>query len=93
MANYKVTDTELTGVANAIRTKGGTSAQLEWPSGFSSAIAAIPTGSATLIEKNITTNGTYNASGDNADGYSKVTVSVSGSGGITYTGTASGVLA
>jgi hypothetical protein len=38
-------------------------------------------GSATLITKNITANGTYNASSDNADGYSSVTVSVSGGGG------------
>lgn len=34
--------------------------------------------SATLITKSITENGTYNASSDNADGYSQVTVSVSG---------------
>lgn len=33
-------------------------------------------GSATLIEKSITENGEYNASDDNADGYSKVTVDV-----------------
>lgn len=33
-------------------------------------------GSSTLITKNITTNGTYNASDDNADGYSSVTVNV-----------------
>lgn len=44
MADYKVTDSELTSVANAIRTKGGTQAQLEWPTGFSTAIAAIPSG-------------------------------------------------
>lgn len=45
-------------------------------------------GSATLITKNITANGTYNASSDNADGYSSVTVSVSGGGGLVYeTGT------
>ena len=31
-----------------------------------------------LITKNITQNGTYNASSDNADGYSQVTVNVSG---------------
>lgn len=37
-------DTDLTSVANAIRTKGGTSAQLAFPSGFVSAIAAIPSG-------------------------------------------------
>lgn len=37
--------------------------------------------SATLIEKTITENGEYNASADNADGYSKVTVDVAGGGG------------
>ena len=35
-------------------------------------------GGSTLIEKSITANGVYNASDDSADGYSKVTVSVSG---------------
>ena len=35
-------------------------------------------GGATLITKTITENGTYNASSDNADGYSQVTVNVSG---------------
>lgn len=33
-------------------------------------------GGATLITKNISTNGTYNASSDSADGYSQVTVAV-----------------
>lgn len=37
-------DADLTTVAAAIRTKGGTSAQLSFPSGFASAIAAISTG-------------------------------------------------
>lgn len=41
-------------------------------------------GSATLIEKSITENGEYNASADNADGYSKVTVNVAGGGGETF---------
>lgn len=44
MADYKVTDTELTSIANAIRTKGSTQAQLEFPTGFVSAINAIPSG-------------------------------------------------
>ena len=44
MANYLTTDTELTSIANAIRTKGGTSAQLTYPTGFVTAINAIPTG-------------------------------------------------
>lgn len=85
MADYKVTDTEMISVANAIRAKGGTSAQLEWPIGFANAVAAIPSGgSATLIEKSITQNGTYNASSDNADGYSKVVVNVSGGSGSYF---------
>ena len=37
-------NSDLTSVANAIRTKGGTSAQLAFPAGFVSAIDAIPTG-------------------------------------------------
>lgn len=44
MANYKVTDTELTSIANAIRTKGGTQAQLTFPQGFIDAINAISGG-------------------------------------------------
>jgi len=37
-------DADLTSVANAIRTKGGTSADLAFPNGFVSAVGAIPTG-------------------------------------------------
>ena len=44
MANYLVTDTELSSVADAIREKGGTTADLEFPSEFISAIAAISGG-------------------------------------------------
>lgn len=42
--DYKVTDTELTSIANAIRTKGGTSAQLTFPNDFVTAIGNIPSG-------------------------------------------------
>ena len=45
MTDYIATDTELTSVANAIRTKGGTNAQLSFPTEFVSAINAISTGS------------------------------------------------
>ena len=41
--DYKVTDTELVAVADAIRSKGETQALLEWPNGYISAINAIPT--------------------------------------------------
>lgn len=44
MANYLVTDTDLTAVADAIREKGGTSAGLEFPDGFVDAVEAIETG-------------------------------------------------
>lgn len=43
--------------------------------------------SATLITKEITTNGTYTASSDSADGYSSVTVNVPTSGGGGSSGT------
>lgn len=41
MSAYNVNSADLTQVANAIRSKGGTSASLEYPSGFVSAIHAI----------------------------------------------------
>lgn len=44
----------------------------------------------TLITKSITANGTYNASSDNADGYSSVTVNVSGGASNVVTGTFTG---
>ena len=50
MADYLVTDTELTSVASAIRTKGGTSANLLFPTEFVSAIQNIPTGGSTVVE-------------------------------------------
>lgn len=45
MADYKVTDTELTGIADAIRAKDGIAEEMEFPSEFESRIAAIPQGS------------------------------------------------
>lgn len=75
--NYKVNGSDLTSVADAIRTKGGTSASLSFPDGFVSAVQNIPTGGgSTLITKTITANGTYDAEDDSADGYSEVTVNV-----------------
>lgn len=43
MSNYTVTTVELTSIADAIRSKGGTSASLMYPTGFVSAINAIET--------------------------------------------------
>lgn len=44
MADYIVKDTELTSVANAIRTAGGTSSLLNFPNGFVSAVNNISGG-------------------------------------------------
>lgn len=44
MSNYLVDGADLASVANAIRTKGGTSAQLAFPQGFVDAVEAIETG-------------------------------------------------
>lgn len=66
MANYLVTDADLTSVADAIRTKGGTSASLTFPSGFITAIQNIPSGGGALyiydmaqVFYSITDDGTY----------------------------------
>ena len=54
MSNYIVDGADLTSVANAIRTKGGTSAQLAFPAGFVSAIGDIPTGGGTPSNISVT---------------------------------------
>ena len=55
-------DADLTSVANAIRTKGGTSAQLSFPQGFVDAVGAISSGGGTTPtgtkQISITANGT-----------------------------------
>lgn len=81
MANYIVSGKNLTAVANAIRTKGGTSSALEFPDGFVQAIGDIQTGgsSVTVESLNVTQNGTYTAPSGKA--YSPVTVNVSGGSG------------
>lgn len=85
MADYKVTDTQLVQIADAIRSKGGTSASIVFPSGFISAVEAIPSGtSMSLISKEISENGTYLPSSDNADAFSSVVVDVPTGGGGVY---------
>ena len=55
MAYYLATDADLTAVADEIRTKGGTSAQLAFPAGFVSAIDAIETGGGVVDPDEIAT--------------------------------------
>lgn len=76
-------ETDITNAYNTINTKGGTIPSDKNTNNLATAINSIPSGgSATLITKSITQNGTYNASSDNADGYSQVTVNVSGGGTV-----------
>lgn len=80
MSEYRIDGSSLDAIVNAINAKISGSAKMT-PAQMVAAIQSIPTGgggSATLIDKTITSNGVYNASDDNADGYKKVTVSVSG---------------
>lgn len=60
MSNYLVDGSDLTSVADAIRTKGGTSGQLQFPGGFVDAIDAIPTGGGGLEYDLKTVNVTNN---------------------------------
>lgn len=50
MANYIATDSELTAVANKIRSKTGGTASLEWPDGFVSGINSISGGGSPTLE-------------------------------------------
>lgn len=78
-------NTNLTASYTACNNKGATMPANQNFDNLANCIGSIQTGSTpTLITKNITQNGTYNASSDNADGYSSVTVNVSGGGGTTY---------
>lgn len=48
MSNYIVDGADLTDIADAIRAKGGTSGQLQFPQGFVDAVEAIETGGAAV---------------------------------------------
>lgn len=54
MADYIVKDTELTSVANAIRTAGGTSSLLNFPNGFVNAVNNISGGSSDFSTAQVT---------------------------------------
>lgn len=73
-------DADLTSVANAIRTKGGTSASLAFPADFVSAINSISTGVTPTGTKqiSITSNGTTT---EDVTNYASVEIEVNVSGG------------
>lgn len=74
-------DADLTSVANAIRTKGGTSAQMAFPNGFVSAVNAIPTGITPTGTKSIsiTQNGTTT---EDVTNYANAEITVDVHGGV-----------
>ena len=80
MAKVLVNESSLTGIANAIRGKNGSTTTYK-PSEMAAAITAISGGGEPTIEAlSITANGTYTAP-DGVDGYSPVTVNVPQDGG------------
>lgn len=86
MSTGLIRRSELQGIADAIRAKTGSAATYK-PREMAAAIGNIH--HAALVTKTITENGSYDPADDNADGYSRVTVNVAGSGiGVIRSGTA-----
>ena len=77
MSNYIAADTDLAAIADAIRTKGGTSAPLTFPGGFEDAIAGIQSGGQSVV---LLASGSYTKT-DAPSGSGSVNIPVS------YTGT------
>lgn len=83
MTKVLVTEDYLGDIADAIRAKNGGS-DTYTPGQMAGAIDALPD-APVLVAKTITANGEYDPGDDNADGYSGVSVAVSGgSGGVYY---------
>lgn len=85
-------DSKLTQVADAIRTKGNTSADLQFPSGFISAIQAIQTGTELKIIVSVTsgatvtaTKGNLSVSGTSVNGTCTLTVPEAGTWSVKAT--------
>lgn len=85
-------DSKLTQVADAIRTKGNTSADLQFPSGFISAIQAIQTGTELQIIVSVTsgatvtaTKGSLSVSGTSVNGTCTLTVPEEGEWTVSAT--------
>lgn len=77
MTDYLTNDTDLKKVADAIRAKGGTTASLVFPDGFSAAVGAISTAPDTQEKTvTITENGTSSVTPDEGKVLSKVDVTV-----------------
>lgn len=92
MAEYLTNTADLTAVADAIRAKGGTDAQLVYPEGFVSAIQAIQTGTELQIIVTVTsgatvtaTKGSLSVSGTSINGTCTLTVPEEGEWTVSAT--------
>ena len=92
MAEYLTNTTDLTSVANAIRTKGGTTELLTYPDGFVTAIQDIQTGTNLQIIVSVTsgatvtaTKGSLSVSGTSVNGTCTLVVPEAGTWSVTAT--------
>ena len=92
MAEYLTNTTDLTSVANAIRTKGGTTELLTYPDEFVTAIQAIQTGTELQIIVTVTsgatvtaTKGSLSVSGTSVNGTCTLVVPEAGTWSVTAT--------
>ena len=92
MAEYLTNTTDLTSVANAIRTKGGTTELLTYPDEFVTAIQAIQTGTELKIIVTVTsgatvtaTKGTLSVSGTSVNGTCTLIVPETGTWSVSAT--------
>ena len=90
MAEYLTNTTDLTSVANAIRTKGGTTELLTYPDEFVTAIQAIQTGTELQIIVTVTsgatvtaTKGSLSVSGTSVNGTCTLTVPEAGTWSVS----------
>lgn len=77
MSKYLVEGTDMTSVANAIRTAGGTSAQLAFPSGFVTAIGNISGGGGSSVPAVV---GTFTPATSEKGSAKTITIPYTGSG-------------
>lgn len=92
MAEYLTNTTDLTKVADAIRAKGGTTAVLEYPDGFATAIGNIQTGTELSIVVSVTsgavvtaTKGSTTVSGTSVNGTCTLIVPEAGTWSVKAT--------
>lgn len=90
--DYLTNDTDLKKVADAIRAKGGTAAQMVYPAGFVSAVQAIQTGTELQIIVTVTsgatvtaTKGSLSVSGTSVNGMCTLTVPEEGEWTVSAT--------